>query len=88
MYELHAVDVVTHDAHSARSRSQRARPCTQRAIGAIELSSSPLHYFVHYLSYCSLALFMGTIHGHYSWILSTWVVQIWFLILWDPEKIE
>ena len=63
-YELHAVDVVTHDSHSARLRSQRARPCTQRAIGTTELSSSLLHYFVHYLSYCSLALFMGTIHGH------------------------
>ena len=39
---------------------------TAPATGETKLSSSTLHWVVHCLSYCSLALFMDTIHGHCS----------------------
>ena len=34
--------------------------------GSIELSSSSMHYVLHCLSYCSLTLFVGTVHGHFT----------------------
>ena len=34
---------------------------------ATGLSNSTMHYAVHCLSHCSLTLFIGTVHGHYSW---------------------
>ena len=34
------------------------------SLVATKLSSSSVHYDVHCLGYYSLALFMGTVHGH------------------------
>ena len=34
--------------------------------GSIELSSSSVHCVLHCLSYCSLTLFVGTVHGHFN----------------------
>ena len=46
------------------SRAQHVTGATTRTT---KLSSSSLHCVVHCLSYCSLALFMGTIHGRCSY---------------------
>ena len=51
-------------------RTTRATTHIVRATGATELFSSTLHYVVHDLSYCSLAIFMGIVYMGFTKLVS------------------